>query len=62
MNYLPNVDAVCWFARKVWPQIYSENPDAEFRIVGKAPAPEVMALEKQPGIRVVGRSRTSGPG
>lgn len=54
MNYLPNVDAVCWFARKVWPQIYSDNPDAEFRIVGKAPAPEVQALEKQPGIRVVG--------
>ncbi|MCA9066081.1 MAG: hypothetical protein KDA96_23595, partial [Planctomycetaceae bacterium] len=34
MNYLPNVDAVCWFADNVWTQIQTEFPDARFCIVG----------------------------
>lgn len=54
MNYLPNVDAVCWFASVVWPKLRLRFPEATFRIVGKSPTAEVRALESIPGIHVVG--------
>jgi sugar transferase (PEP-CTERM/EpsH1 system associated) len=40
MDYRPNVDAVCWFAREVLPLI----PAARFVIAGRNPAREVRAL------------------
>ena len=54
MNYLPNVDAVCWFAHEVWPRIRERFANARFVIVGKSPAPEVEALASIPGIEVTG--------
>lgn len=54
LNYLPNVDAVKWFADCVWPKIRARHPHAVFRIVGKNPTPEVEALNAVPGIEVVG--------
>jgi sugar transferase (PEP-CTERM/EpsH1 system associated) len=54
MNYLPNVDAVNWFADNVWPDVRSRFPAAVFRIVGKSPTDEVHALASRPGIEVVG--------
>ncbi len=55
MDYRPNVDAVCWFADRVWPDIRRRVPDATFDIVGRSPAREVQALSARDGIRVVGR-------
>lgn len=40
----PNVDAVLYFAREVWPAVASRLPAAEFTIVGSRPPPEVLAL------------------
>jgi sugar transferase (PEP-CTERM/EpsH1 system associated) len=40
MDYRPNVDAVCWFAREVLPRV----PSARFVIAGRNPAREVRAL------------------
>ena len=54
MDYLPNVDAVVWFARDVWPRIRAAYPTAEFRIVGRKPAPAVQQLATLPGVKVVG--------
>ncbi len=54
MNYKPNADAVLWFADHVWPLILQKYPDARFRIVGKSPTEEVIALGKRPGIQVTG--------
>src|SRR5436309_2715290 len=34
MDYWPNVDAVCWFAREVLPLIAADRPRAKFYIVG----------------------------
>jgi sugar transferase (PEP-CTERM/EpsH1 system associated) len=55
MDYWPNVDAVCWFARDVLPAIRRERPDAGFHIVGMNPAAAVRALARLPGVHVVGR-------
>ena len=55
LDYLPNIDAACWFAREVWPGIMAEFPDAEFRIVGRRPTAEVIAFGSLQGVRVVGQ-------
>ena len=55
MDFRPNVDAVVWFAQKVWPLIRREKPNASFYIVGRRPAPIVLALASLPGIVVTGK-------
>ncbi len=54
MSYLPNIEAVCWFAKEVWPLVRDEHPEAEFLIVGRDPSPTVKALHGRDGIRVTG--------
>jgi len=49
MDYRPNVDAVCWFAREVLPLI----PGARFVIAGRNPAREVRGLAGE-RVRVTG--------
>jgi glycosyltransferase involved in cell wall biosynthesis len=44
MDYHANIDAVTWFARVAWPEIARNHPDLQFTIVGRDPAPEVLAL------------------
>ena len=53
MDYAPNVDAVCWFARAVWPALAARRPDLDFLIVGRDPARAVRA-RASPRIRVTG--------
>jgi sugar transferase (PEP-CTERM/EpsH1 system associated) len=53
MDYRPNVDAVCAFARDVMPAI-RKLYDARFAIVGRRPDAAVRALDGQDGIIVTG--------
>lgn len=54
MSYHANVDAVTWFAQRIWPEIKSRLPEAVFTVVGRDPAPEIRALAAQPGIEITG--------
>ena len=54
MDYLPNVEAVCLFAREVMPAVRAVHPGAEFNIVGRAPTDAVRALHGLNGTRVTG--------
>jgi sugar transferase (PEP-CTERM/EpsH1 system associated) len=54
MNYPPNVEALCWFAANVWPDLKQNYPHAELEIVGKHPSFEVLRLAKHDGIHVTG--------
>lgn len=54
MDYAPNIDAVCYFANKVFPGILKSLPKVEFFIVGKSPAPEIKQLSERTGITVTG--------
>ena len=54
MNHPPNVDAVCFFARNVFPKIREVIPKAQFWIVGRDPAEAVKKLEVLPGVVVTG--------
>lgn len=55
MDYLPNIEAVTWFAEHVFPFIRAERPAAQFLIVGSKPTPPVLALSSIPGVIVTGR-------
>lgn len=55
LDYLPNVDAACWFAEAVWPRVRERFPAAEFRVIGRKPAARVQALGRLPGVTVVGQ-------
>lgn len=57
MNYRPNVDAVRWFADRIWPHVLNANPDAQFVIIGRSPTRTVRALSRRPGITVTGSVR-----
>jgi polysaccharide biosynthesis protein PslH len=54
MSYFPNVEAVEWFCREVWPTVRRRQPQARFRIVGKEPSSAVRALASD-SIEVTGR-------
>lgn len=55
MHYRPNIDAVSWFARNVWPKVRDKAPDARFAIVGARPVRAVRALGGRDGVIVTGR-------
>ncbi|MFT5392958.1 MAG: sugar transferase (PEP-CTERM/EpsH1 system associated), partial [Gammaproteobacteria bacterium] len=55
MDYSPNVDAVTWFAKMVFPSVRERVPNAEFFIVGLNPNDAVHRLAEAPGVTVTGR-------
>ncbi len=57
LAYYPNQDAVCWFAREIWPHVINEIPNASFRIVGRYPPRAIRKLAKLPGVNVIGAVR-----
>lgn len=54
MDYLPNVDAVQYFAHTILPLIRQEFPQAKFEIVGRYPTKAVRRLSRIDGVSVVG--------
>ena len=55
MDYWPNIDAVTWFAREVFPRLHSAQPELVFYIVGSQPGRKVKRLADLPGVQVTGR-------
>lgn len=56
LDYFVNIDAACFFATEVFPQLQKEFLDATLTLVGSKPAPQVKALtEQNPAITVTGR-------
>jgi sugar transferase (PEP-CTERM/EpsH1 system associated) len=55
MDYIPNIDAVVWFATEVLPVIRRTLPGARFYVVGSNPAEQVLRLAKLDGVVVTGR-------
>lgn len=54
MDFEPNIDAVSWFTKFIWPQLHAKHPDATFKVVGKNPTDAVMALNAIDGVEIVG--------
>jgi sugar transferase (PEP-CTERM/EpsH1 system associated) len=47
MDYWPNIDAVNWFSAEIFPQLQQRWPGLRFYIVGRSPAPAVLALASE---------------
>ncbi len=50
LDFEPNIDALAWFCRDIWPAVRARVPDATFTVVGYNPTPEVERLTSAPGI------------
>ena len=55
MDVFMNIDAVNWFACRVFPRVRKAVSGAEFWIVGRNPAPKVKVLASLPEVRVTGQ-------
>jgi glycosyltransferase involved in cell wall biosynthesis len=55
MKRPPNVDAVLWFYREVFPLVRAQVPEARLCIVGDAPAPVIQALRSDQNVVVTGK-------
>jgi polysaccharide biosynthesis protein PslH len=51
LEYEPNVSAVEWFGRDIWPGVREAHPSLEWRLIGKNPG--AVRLEA-PGMKIVG--------
>jgi sugar transferase (PEP-CTERM/EpsH1 system associated) len=52
LDYRPNVDAVTWFCREVWPELHLRRPQARFLLIGRRPVPAVTEAARQPGVEL----------
>jgi sugar transferase (PEP-CTERM/EpsH1 system associated) len=55
LDYLPNVDAACWFCHEVWPTVHRQVPQATVRLIGRRPVAQVKRLAAIPGVEVMGQ-------
>jgi glycosyltransferase involved in cell wall biosynthesis len=53
MDWEPNIDAMEYFCREIWPAVLSAFPDARFQIVGRNPHRRVQSLAS-PSVEVTG--------
>lgn len=54
MHYAPNIEAMLYFTREIWPLVREQRTDAELAIVGGSAPPEVVALGDIPGVTLLG--------
>ena len=54
MNYRPNVDAVIYFYREIYPRVRREIPAAKFFIVGANPDASILKLKDDSGVHITG--------
>lgn len=53
--YPPNVRAVQWFGRYVWPRVRAQCPTAQWWLIGQGPTRSVRQWARMPGVTVTGR-------
>jgi glycosyltransferase involved in cell wall biosynthesis len=54
MDYRPNIDAVLWFAQRVYPLVRQRVPEACLYVVGRRPHSRLDPLRGLPGIEITG--------
>ena len=54
MDYFPNVDAVRYFCKEIFPMIQAALPEVTFYIVGRNPTRQVKTLGRQRGVIITG--------
>jgi len=57
----PNVDAVLYFAKEIWPLVRARRPDMRFKVIGADVPDEILALNGRDNVDVVGYVPDLGP-
>jgi glycosyltransferase involved in cell wall biosynthesis len=52
LDFGPNVDALEWFLRAVWPAVRATTPTARFAVFGFSPTERVRELTRVPGVEL----------
>jgi sugar transferase (PEP-CTERM/EpsH1 system associated) len=55
MDFRPNIEAMLWFQREVWPAVKRAHPAAKWYIVGQKPSPRLEPLRNDPDIVITGQ-------
>lgn len=53
LDFGPNIQALDWFCRQVWPLVRQHVPDARFVIYGFSPGPAVHAMTRLHGVELI---------
>lgn len=53
LEFPPNVDGVCWFVDRIWPELLKRDPARRLRVVGRRPVERVRALADRPGVELL---------
>jgi glycosyltransferase involved in cell wall biosynthesis len=53
LDYGPNIEAVDWLAREIWPALRDEVAGARLVVAGRSPTPQVQALCAEAGIELL---------
>jgi glycosyltransferase involved in cell wall biosynthesis len=54
LEYHPNVEAVRWFAKEIWPRVHEAIPEAEWRLIGRNHQAIAWMVEDLPQTTVTG--------
>ena len=55
LSWYPNLDAMTFFLKEVWPRLSQEIPDVTMTVVGRSPAPWMAELQNvYPNLKVTG--------
>ncbi len=54
MDFRPNIDAVLWFVKTIWPRVRAAVPDAHLSIVGQRPPLQLQRLCSAPSLTLTG--------
>ncbi len=55
MDYPPNVDAMHWFFKAIYPRLQRQWKSFKVQVVGIRPLPEIQAYAELPGVEVTGK-------
>lgn len=53
MDWIPNLEGICWFLEKVWPEIHRKYPDLHYYLAGRS-MPGWLSEKGYPNVVVVG--------
>jgi polysaccharide biosynthesis protein PslH len=54
LEYDPNIGAMEWFSREVWPLIHRADPALQWRIAGRNPQAVPRSAARAPNVRILG--------
>ena len=53
-DHSPNIDAVEYFVKDIWPQIHASLPEVRFLMIGSKMPQQIKALERHEGVFAIG--------